>query len=188
MQGPQGMGMLLMSRRESHLKLEGRARVQGCLWLEASESQGSRRWRGHPQREGEDKRERKEEPIEYVCPLGNISLLQLIAAGIFCCKYWVTSLWAVSRALPGNRVCLFFLMMSYISPTFHFLQLLQSCSGLCIRAFCHLRRQAKLCRTAMPLRVGLNSQTHTDAKYSNGPEWNYKEHSLAFPQTLPDSL
>lgn len=34
--------------------------------------------------EEEDKKKRKEECIEYVCPLGSFSLLQLIAAGIFC--------------------------------------------------------------------------------------------------------
>ena len=39
-------------------------------------------------REGEDRKERKKEHIKYVCLLGSICLLQLIAAGTFCGASW----------------------------------------------------------------------------------------------------
>lgn len=181
-----------MSWRAS-LKLKGRVQVQCCLWPEASGSQGSRMLQRHPQREREKTRRKgKKEHIKHVCLLGSISLLQLIAAGTFCgtswFKYWVTRVVGCERSFTRQwGMFIFSQDVPTFLPCFIILQLLQSYSGLCTQVFCHLRK-AKLCYTAMPLKGRLKFQPHTDAKYSNGPEWNNKEHSLAFPQTLPDSL
>lgn len=129
---------------ESHFKPEGGVQGQRCLWPEASEVRAAG-VDGDNHRVGGRRQKEKERWIYQIC----LPAWQFFSVSAHSCWdiLWCVMVLNIERlVLTGceqiftRQWALFFLMMSYISLTFHFLPLLHGYSELCTQAFYHFIR------------------------------------------------
>lgn len=185
MQCPQVMRVLLMGWGKIHLKLEG-VQVQCCLWPEASGCQGSMRWWRYPQNKRERQRGKGRRRYQACMPTWQFFSVSARSCWNILWSVMVLNiewpvLWAVSRTLSGKGAYWFFFS---ICPTFSHISFSPFASWLLwvlYLCFLSLKKTTWPTYTAMPHKGKLHSQTHKNVKYLNGPERNYKEHSLACP-------